>query len=100
MAGGFKADGFFVETTSEAVLNEGDTSVEASRVRLALEGSRAFAMGGGVLTPGLELGLRHDGGDAETGPGVEFGGRASYPDPKTGLSVEANVRALIAHEDS
>ena len=103
-AGGFdlalKADGFFVETTSEAVSNEGDTSADASRVRLALEGSRAFQMGGGVLTPGLELGLRHDGGDAETGTGVELGGRLSYADQATGLSVEANVRALVAHEDS
>ena len=103
--GGFdlalKADGFFVETTSEAVSNEGDTSADASRVRLALEGSRAFQVdGGGVLTPGLELGLRYDGGDAETGTGVELGGRVSYTDPETGLSVEANVRALIAHEDT
>ena len=102
--GGFdlalKADGFFVQTTAEAVSNEGDTSADASRVRLALEGSRAFRMGDGVLTPGLELGLRHDGGDAETGTGVELGGRVSYADPETGLSVEANVRALVAHEDS
>ena len=103
-SGGFdlalKADAFFVETTSEAVSNEGDTSADASRVRLLLEGSRAFRMGDGVLTPGLELGLRHDGGDAETGTGVELGGRMSYADPGSGLSVEANVRALIAHEDS
>ncbi len=103
--GGFdlalKADAFYVETTSEAVSNEGDTTADASRVRLALEGSRAFEMdGGGVFTPGLELGLRHDGGDAETGTGVELGGRLSYADPETGLSVEANVRALVAHEDS
>ncbi len=55
---------------------------------------------GGVFTPGLELGLRHDGGDAETGTGVELGGRLSYADPETGLSMEASVRALIAHEDS
>ena len=104
-AGGFdlalKADGFFVETTSEAISNEGDTSADASRVRLALEGSRAFRVGdGGVFTPGLELGLRHDGGDAETGTGVELGGRLSYADPETGLSVEGSVRALVAHEDS
>ena len=104
-SGGFdlalKADGFFVETTSEAVSNEGDTTADASRVRLALEGSRVFQVGdGGVLTPGLELGLRHDGGDAETGTGVELGGRLSYTDPESGLSVEANVRALVAHEDS
>ena len=102
--GGFdlalKADGFFVETTSEAVSNEGETSADASRVRLALEGSRALRMGDGVLTSGLELGLRHDGGDAETGTGVEFGGRVSWTDTDSGLSMEASVRTLISHEDS
>ena len=95
-----KADGFFVQTTSEAVSNEGDTSADASRLRLALEGSRAFRAGDGVFTPGLELGLRHDGGDAETGTGVELGGRLSYADPVTGLSMEASLRTLVAHEDS
>ena len=53
-----------------------------------------------MLTPGVEFGLRHDGGDAETGTGVELGGRVSYQDPETGLSVEARVRTLVAHEDS
>ena len=96
-----KADAFWVETESEAVSNEGNTTADASRVRLALEGSRAFRVGErAVLTPGLELGLRHDGGDAETGTGVELGGRVAWTDPDTGLSVEARVRTLIAHEDS
>ena len=98
---GLKADAFYVETEAEPVSNEGGTTAVASRVRLALEGSRAFEMGGGgTLTPGLELGLRHDGGDAETGTGVELGGRVTYTDPETGLSVEARVRTLVAHEDS
>ncbi len=52
-AGGFdlarKADGRFVETTAETVANEGDTSADPSRVRLALEGSRALPVGGSVL---------------------------------------------------
>ena len=96
-----KADAFMVETESEAVSNEGTTTADASRVRLILEGSRAFEMaGGGVLTPGLEVGLRHDGGDAETGTGVELGGRLAWTAPGTGLSLEASVRTLIAHEDS
>ena len=103
-AGGFdlalKADAFHVETESDPISNEGKTTASASRVRLALEGSRAFQVGGGTLTPGLELGLRHDGGDAETGTGVELGGRVSWTDPETGLSVEAQARTLIAHEDS
>ena len=103
-AGGFdlalKADAFYVETESEPVSNEGSTTGVASRVRLALEGSRAFETGGGVFTPGLEVGLRHDGGDAETGTGIEFGGRVSWTDLVSGLSVEARVRTLVAHEDS
>ena len=54
-----KADAFLVETESGPVSNEGKTTADASRLRLILEGSRAFATdGGGVLTPGLELGLR------------------------------------------
>ena len=96
-----KADAFYVETESEAVSNEGSTTGVASRVRVALEGSRAFDLGeGAVLTPALELGLRHDGGDAETGTGVELGGRIRYADAGSGLTVEANARTLVAHEDS
>jgi len=96
-----KADAFLVETESDPVSNEGKTTADASRVRLVLEGSRAFAMdGGGVLTPGLELGLRHDGGDAETGTGVELGGRLAWSDPGSGLSIDASVRTLVAHEDA
>ena len=60
-----RADAFYVETESEAASNEETTTADASRVRLILEVSRAFEMsGGGVLTPGSRLGLRHDGGDA------------------------------------
>ena len=96
-----KADAFMVETESEAVSNEGSTTADASRVRLALEGGRAFAFGGGAtLRPSLEFGLRHDGGDAETGTGVELGGGVSYADPASGLSVEAKARMLVAHADS
>ncbi len=95
-----KADAFWVETESDPVSNEGKTTANASRTRLALEAGRAFRAGGGTLTPGLELGLRHDGGDAETGTGVELGGRVAYAGPGSRLGVEASVRALVAHEDS
>ena len=96
-----KADAFYVETESEAVSNEGSTTGVASRVRLALEGGRAFDMGdGATLRPSLELGLRHDGGDAETGTGVEIGGGVSYADPDSRFSVEAKARMLVAHADS
>ena len=104
-SGGFdlavKADAFLVETEWEKVSNERDTQAGASRVRLVLEGSRAFELSESAkLTPGLELGLRHDGGDAETGTGVEVGGSVRYADAASGLSVEARGRTLIAHEAS
>ena len=96
-----RGDAFLVQMDWEKVSNETDTGADASRLRLVLEGGRSFALGeGAVLMPALELGLRHDGGDAETGTGVELGGRISYTDAGSGLTVEANARKLIAHEDS
>ena len=96
-----RGDAFLVQMDWEKVSNETDTRAEASRLRLVLEAGRSFALGpGAVLTPALELGLRHDGGDAETGTGVEVGGRIRYTDAGSGLTVEANARKLVAHEDS
>ena len=94
-----RTDALLMRITSEAgrlAASEADTS----RLRLILEGSRAFALAsGGTLTPSLELGLRHDGGDAETGTGFEVGGGLSYADPVGGLTFEGSARALVAHED-
>ena len=96
-----RGDAFVVQMESEKAANTVETKADASRLRLVLEAGRSFALGeGAVLTPALELGLRHDGGDAETGTGVEVGGRIRYTDADSGLTVEANARKLIAHEDS
>ena len=96
-----RGDAFLVQMDWEKVSNETDTGADASRLRLVLEAGRPFALGeGAVLTPALELGLRHDGGDAETGTGVELGGSIRYADAGSGLTVEANARTLVAHEDS
>ena len=73
---------------------------DAHRLRLILEGSRGVTWEEGRrLTPTLELGLRHDWGDAETGFGMELGGRVQYVDPTLGLTVEGAVRGLLAHAD-
>ena len=48
----------------------------------------------------MEVGLRHDWGDAETGFGVELGGRIRYADPRLGLTIEGAVRGLLAHENN
>ena len=51
------------------------------------------------MSPNVELGVRYDDGDAETGFGMELGGGVRYADAALGLSVETKARALIAHED-
>ena len=48
------------------------------RLRLGLKGAMPLALGdGAALTPGFELGMRHDGGDAETGFGADIGASCS-----------------------
>ncbi len=70
-------------------------TVDTSRLRLTLEASHARPLaGGGHLTPTLEVGARHDGGDGETGFGVELGGGLRYEDPALGLTVESRARVL------
>ena len=107
--GGFelatRSDVMFTNTESDAVAGVDGKLVasegEAHRLRVVLEGSRAMAFAEGrSLTPTLELGLRHDWGDAETGFGLELGGRVQYADPTLGLTIEGAVRGLLAHEDS
>ena len=79
----------------------GATAGATSRARLLLEGSRPFAFGPmRTLTPTLELGVRRDGGDAETGMGVDLGGSLRYADAALGLTAEAGGRYLATHEDA
>ena len=74
------------------------TSLSASRQRLLLEGSHDQKLdSGATLTPSLELGLRNDGGDGETGTGIEAGGALRYADAESGLTVEGRVRTLLNH---
>ena len=72
---------------------------DVTRVRFALEGSRAFELtAGGTLTPSAEVGIRHDAGDAETGTGLELGGGFTFT--RGALELGASARALVAHEAS
>ena len=57
-------------------------------------------LGTGTLAPRLEMGVRHDGGDAETGSGMDLGAGLAWSDPATGLSAEASGRGLLTHENS
>ena len=94
------SDALWARTTSDRISGLAASEGAVARLRLGLEGSRAFQLpGGGSLTPKLELGARHDGGDAETGFGVEVGGGIAWSDPRFGLKLDIEGRALISHED-
>ncbi len=100
----YKADALWVGAASELLdgpagrLNASEAGV--TRVRTALEGSRGFTPGGGrlSLTPSVEVGLRRDGGDAETGAGMDVGGGLAFTDAVTGLSLDVRVRTLVVHQ--
>ena len=73
--------------------------VDTRRLRLGIEGSHEHRLSvGGVIRPSVEVGVRHDGGDGETGTGVEVGGGLAWSDATAGLTVEVHTRALVAHE--
>ena len=101
-----KTDAYLVRTESAGVSAPGVGNLagargDASRVRAVLEGSHAFSLsGGGSVEPSLTLGLRHDGGDGESGSGVELGAGLAWSDPSRGLTSDLRLYGLAAHEDA
>ncbi len=73
-------------------------TLNASRHRLMLEGSHVQDLASGAtFTPSIEIGLRSDGGDGETGTSVEAGGGLRYDNLANGLAIETRARTLLAH---
>ena len=106
-------DARFTRTSSEAARTEdGDLQAAEADTRVAragIEGSRRFAVtgsrsgdggGGASVTPSFEVGLRLDGGDAETGLGADLGAGLAYADPASGLALGLDLRGLVAHRAS
>ena len=101
-----RSDALMVRTTTDRVNgvsgtngNLAATESDVTRLRLGLEG----AWHGGFITPFLvptfEIGVRHDGGDAETGFGTDIGMGFTWTDPARGIGAEFHARGLVAHED-
>ena len=98
-----RTDAMGVRTRSAAVRgssgNLAAATAEVTRLRLGLEGSRPFRLGdGSVLTPSVEIGMRRDGGDAETGFGADIVAGVAWSDPKRGLGAALRGRGLLTHE--
>ena len=94
-----KSDAMWVRTESDSAEGLESAEGDVTRLRLIVEGERVFVSGdGATFTPSGQVGLRHDGGDAETGAGVEMGAGISYT--SGALTIEGQVRTLVAHQDS
>ncbi len=99
----FKADALWVGTSSDGVDGPAGrlkaTEAAVTRFRTGLEGSRGYTLAGRLsLRPSVEVGLRQDGGDAESGAGMDVGGGLVVSDAGTGLSVDLRVRMLVVHQ--
>ncbi len=71
-----------------------------SRSRLGLEATRPFPLANGSsLLPSMEVGIRQDGGDAETGFGMDLGAGITWKDPQRGISAELKGRTLLSHAE-
>ncbi len=93
-----KGEAAFTSTDVDGSGTLESTSLSASRQRLMLEGAHVQKLASGsTFTPSLELGVRNDGGDGETGTSIEAGGALRYADEASGLTVEGRVRTLLSH---
>ena len=93
-----KGEGFLTGAWAEESGRIVAQDVGVQQIRLSVEGShQQRGLWGSVLTPALELGLRHDSGDAAQGAGVELGGELRYVQPELGLTVEGRGRVLATH---
>ena len=96
------ADALWTKTRSDALPDAPSSAAsgDTTRVRAGVEASWVQVLdSGSIQTPRLSLGLRHDGGDAETGLGLEIGGGFDWRDASGGLSFGVEGRALALHDD-
>ena len=99
----FKADALWVGTSIDGVEGPGGnltaTAAAVTRFRTGLEAARGYTLAGRLsLRPSVEVGLRHDGGDAETGAGLDLGGGLVVSDASTGLAIDLRMRMLVMHQ--
>ncbi len=74
------------------------TTADVRRLRLALEaGSSTEQESGAHLARSVALGIRHDGGDGDTGLGAELDGELDWSDPASGVTLRATGHVLLAH---
>ena len=94
------ADLLSLNTSSEEVEGLKSSEGNLSRLRLGLEATRPFPLANGSsLLPSMEVGIRQDGGDAETGFGMDLGAGIAWKDPQRGISGELRGRTILTHTE-
>ena len=94
------ADLLSLNTTSDEVEGLESSEGKISRFRLGLEATRPFPLANGSsFLPTMEMGIRQDGGDAETGFGMDLGAGIAWKDPQRGISGELKGRTLLSHAE-
>ncbi len=95
-----KSDVFLVRTNSKRAEGLRASLTEASRFRLGLQGEWSDqSANDAIFTRQLEIGVRHDDGDAEKGFGVEIAGGIGWQMPRSGIETSLSAHTLVAHGD-
>ena len=92
------ADALWSRTESDQTHALAASNASTTRIRAGLESSWKKNLANGQVTPRLEVGIRQDGGDAETGTGIEIGGGIAWQDTNLGLSLDLSGRTLVSHD--
>ena len=102
-----KLDAMAVRTSSDRVMgslgsvNVAAETADVTRFRLGLEGRwGGLRAGAGTLEPRLGVGLRHDGGDAETGFGLDLDGGLAWSHGESGIGAEVSGHGLLTHQST
>ena len=99
-----KGDARFTRTSSKELPSaEGSLSAAEAdiwRLRVGIEAARPMTVGAAnaTVTPSFEMGLRLDGGDADTGFGTDIGAGVVLANPRNGIHLDLAARGLVAHE--
>ncbi|MYE06502.1 MAG: hypothetical protein F4Y04_04650, partial [Chloroflexi bacterium] len=95
------SDVMAVRTESNRTAGLASSEADVTRIRLGLEGTwQGIVHHGANWVPSIEVGIRHDDGDAETGFGADLGAGLTYDHEGYGLMAEIRARGLITHEAS
>ncbi len=94
-----RGDVFRTSMTAEKAAGFDKLAVEATRIRLALEGDTTRRLdSGSTVSNRIDLGARMDSGDGEEGAGADVTLEIRYASADGGLEVAGRVSTLLLHQ--